>query len=320
VVALPIGADATPGGTPAPTVASVTAKLDALARQTERLAEQYNKAQIDVATAQRAASAAQGDSARAAARFQAARTQLSATIIATYEGGAFSTTGALLSSADGNSYLDQLSTLDLVSRQQSAVIASISSRQAAADATYKRARALLREAETKQRAVRAQRAKVADETTKFTALLRSLTPAQQTAYATRGSASPAQISSLRSVHAGSAAAQRAVDFALAQVGKPYSFGAAGPGAYDCSGLTMAAWAAGGVSLPHLAASQYDYGTHVSMSQLQPGDLVFLYHPIGHVSIYVGNGVVVSAPQAGENVKIVPVSHFAADFAGATRLK
>ena len=122
-----------------------------------------------------------------------------------------------------------------------------------------------------------------------------------------------------SVHAGSAAAQRAVDFALAQVGKPYAFGADGPGSYDCSGLTMAAWRAGGVSLPHLAAAQYHYGTHVPINRLQPGDLVFMYHPIGHVSMYIGSGRLVSAPQTGENVKIVRLSYYKPIIVGATRL-
>ena len=93
----------------------------------------------------------------------------------------------------------------------------------------------------------------------------------------------------------------ASQFALAQVGKPYVFGAAGPGAYDCSGLTMAAWRAAGVSLPHSAADQYNYGHHVSRDQLEPGDLIFFYQPIGHVTIYIGNGMMVSAPTEGEPV-------------------
>jgi cell wall-associated NlpC family hydrolase len=82
---------------------------------------------------------------------------------------------------------------------------------------------------------------------------------------------------------------------------------------------MAAWRAGGVSLPHLAADQYNFGTHVSVSSLQPGDLVFMYSPIGHVSMYIGKGMLVSAPQPGENVKIVPLSYFTSDVVGATRL-
>ena len=76
-----------------------------------------------------------------------------------------------------------------------------------------------------------------------------------------------QSRSAASVHTSNAAAQRAVDFALAQVGKPYVWAAAGPDSYDCSGLTMAAWARGGVALPHFAAAQYRYGTHVPYSDL-----------------------------------------------------
>jgi cell wall-associated NlpC family hydrolase len=109
-----------------------------------------------------------------------------------------------------------------------------------------------------------------------------------------------------------------VRFALAQVGKPYVWGAAGPNSYDCSGLTMASWAAAGVSLPHSSALQYGYGEHVSLSDLQPGDLIFMYNPIGHVTIYIGHGMMVSAPQTGQDVMVVPVSEFASDIVGATR--
>jgi cell wall-associated NlpC family hydrolase len=82
---------------------------------------------------------------------------------------------------------------------------------------------------------------------------------------------------------------------------------------------MAAWAHGGVSLPHSAAEQYNYGHHVSRDQLQPGDLIFFYQPIGHVTIYIGNGMMVSAPTEGENVSVVPLSAFNDSYTGATRL-
>ncbi len=124
---------------------------------------------------------------------------------------------------------------------------------------------------------------------------------------------------MTAVHAGTAAAQAAVDFALAQVGKPYVWGSAGPGSYDCSGLTMASWRAGGVSLPHNAAAQYGYGTHVDEADLQPGDLIFFYHPIGHVTIYIGNGLMVSAPTEGEPVKIATLAGSQSSYVGATRL-
>jgi cell wall-associated NlpC family hydrolase len=82
---------------------------------------------------------------------------------------------------------------------------------------------------------------------------------------------------------------------------------------------MEAWAHAGVSLPHSAAEQYNYGTHVPISALMPGDLVFFYQPIGHVTIYIGNGLMVSAPTEGENVSVVPLSAFSGDITGATRL-
>ena len=121
------------------------------------------------------------------------------------------------------------------------------------------------------------------------------------------------------LRASSTGARKAVRFALAQVGKPYVFGAAGPGAFDCSGLTMSSWQQAGVSLPHSALNQYNYGRHVSWDRLQPGDLMFFYEPIAHVTIYIGNGLMVSAPEPGENVQVVPIQTFVNDFSGATRL-
>lgn len=93
----------------------------------------------------------------------------------------------------------------------------------------------------------------------------------------------------------------AVEFALSQVGGTYSYGATGPDAFDCSGLTMAAWATQGVSLPHNSGAQMSSGTQVSEGELQPGDLVFYYSPVSHVGIYVGGGQVVSALNPGEGI-------------------
>ncbi len=119
--------------------------------------------------------------------------------------------------------------------------------------------------------------------------------------------------------ASTTATQRAVDYAIQQVGKGYVFAGTGPDAFDCSGLTMMAWAQGGVSLPHQASEQYNYGTHVSASELQPGDLVFLYSPISHVEIMVGPDLAVSAADEALGVRYVHPSQDMQDFAGATRL-
>ncbi|MGY1697512.1 C40 family peptidase [Geodermatophilus sp. SYSU D00814] len=105
---------------------------------------------------------------------------------------------------------------------------------------------------------------------------------------------------------GSGAAQTAVQTALAQVGDPYVWGAGGPDAFDCSGLTQYAYAAAGISLPHSSKMQSQMGTAVSRSELQPGDLIFYYSPVSHVSMYIGNGQMVHASTSGVPVKVVSV--------------
>src|SRR5205085_4376496 len=104
----------------------------------------------------------------------------------------------------------------------------------------------------------------------------------------------------------------------AQVGKPYVWGAAGPGSFDCSGLTQYAYKAAGVSLPHSSSMQSGMGTPVARSALQPGDLVFFYSPVSHVGMYIGNGQMVHASTAGDVVKISSIDAMGY-YAGATRI-
>jgi cell wall-associated NlpC family hydrolase len=114
----------------------------------------------------------------------------------------------------------------------------------------------------------------------------------------------------------SAGAAKALAVARAQIGKPYQWAAAGPDSFDCSGLTMYAWGAAGVSMVHSAAAQYDEFPHVSQAELQPGDLVFFGSPIHHVGIYEGGGIMIDAPQTGELVRRDSIAR--ADYAGASR--
>ncbi len=121
---------------------------------------------------------------------------------------------------------------------------------------------------------------------------------------------------IRPAPAPNKAAGIAVDSALSQVGKPYQWGAAGPNSYDCSGLTMWAWAQAGVSLPHNSGSQYAATPRVDSSDWAPGDLLFFGSPIHHVGMYIGNGQMVEAPYTGAQVRVV--SAHRSDYAGAGR--
>ncbi|MCW2830987.1 MAG: hypothetical protein JWP31_1679 [Aeromicrobium sp.] len=103
-------------------------------------------------------------------------------------------------------------------------------------------------------------------------------------------------------------AKTAVNFALAQLGEPYVYGGAGPNSWDCSGLTMKAWAAAGVSIPRVVGPQMAASRSVPLSQLQPGDLV-AYGDMSHIGMYLGNGKVVHAPRPGRSVEITSMSGF-----------
>ena len=107
-----------------------------------------------------------------------------------------------------------------------------------------------------------------------------------------------------------------IRYAYAQLGKPYQWGATGPGSFDCSGLTLMAWAQAGVSLPHSSRAQIGIGRQVTRSELQPGDLIFRYSPISHVSLYVGNGQQISATHTGSTVKLQ--SAFQGEVVGFSR--
>lgn len=107
----------------------------------------------------------------------------------------------------------------------------------------------------------------------------------------------------------------AVAAAMTRLGDPYVWGAAGPNTFDCSGLTMWAWAHAGVSLPHYSGAQYSTTLHIPLSDLQPGDLVFFSDPGEHEAMYIGNGQVIEAPHSGAVVRIQPLY---AQFALASR--
>jgi cell wall-associated NlpC family hydrolase len=114
----------------------------------------------------------------------------------------------------------------------------------------------------------------------------------------------------------SGAAAKAVSTARAQIGKPYEWSASGPNSFDCSGLTMYSWHAAGVDLPHSSQAQYDSLPKVSRANIRPGDLLFFGSPIHHVGIYEGGGVMINAPETGENVRRDAIAR--SGYAGAAR--
>lgn len=118
------------------------------------------------------------------------------------------------------------------------------------------------------------------------------------------------------VSSSAAKGRKALAFAKQQLGDPYRYGATGPNAWDCSGLTAGAWKAAGVKLPHSSTAQFKKGKKISKSQLRPGDLVFFYSGPSHVAIYAGDGKVIHASHPGAPVAYIKMKYM--PFAGARR--
>ncbi|MFE5666495.1 NlpC/P60 family protein [Streptomyces niveus] len=111
----------------------------------------------------------------------------------------------------------------------------------------------------------------------------------------------------RSLRAPSANGGKALNYAVEQIGKPYLWGAEGPEAYDCSGLTSRAWARAGVNVPRTSQQQWAELPKVKLSELRPGDLVVYFPKATHVAMYLGEGKVVHAPRPGSRVKVSPLA-------------
>ena len=110
---------------------------------------------------------------------------------------------------------------------------------------------------------------------------------------------------------------QALQAALTREGDPYVWGAAGPSEFDCSGLVVWAYAQEGISLPHYTGWLWNSGVHVARSDLEPGDLVFFFPNISHVGMYIGNGLMIDAPNFREVVRVQPIYWSA--FVGAVRI-
>lgn len=283
---------AAPPALAAPSASDLQQQIDAKARDLDQVIERYNelnvkldrtKSQVADVAKQVATLRAQTDAASDAVGTLAARA---------YEGGTISQFSALLTAGSPDDLIERLNTLSMLARGQQRDIDRLTS----ATKTLTDRQASLNALLTTQKA---QQTKLADQKSSIEKQLTDL-KAQQAALPARASAD-GSVSVPPPYVAGRA--KKVVDYAYAQLGKPYVFGAAGPDTFDCSGLTMMAWAQVGVHLAHAAHVQMDeQTTRISRSQLQPGDLVFFYGG-EHVGIYIGSNSVIHAPQPGEVVKI-----------------
>ncbi|WP_412544538.1 NlpC/P60 family protein [Longispora sp. K20-0274] len=271
-------------------------QLDAKWSSLETTIEQYNKTAATLKSTKAEAEAASVKVKPLQDKVDAAYAQIGQMSAAAYKGGKASATNALLGGTSADAVLQQLTLLDAISSSEQKQIDELNKLKAPLDAEKKKIQALLDAQQKMETELAAKKVSITGEMT-------TLQTQRAAAYKDRASRAGQRIDYVPPFIPGPPG--KAVSFALAQIGKPYVWAAAGPDSYDCSGLTMAAWAQGGVSFGHYTGWQRDASTPITRSQLQPGDLIF-YGGDRHVAMYIGNNLVVHAPQPGQNVKIESV--------------
>jgi cell wall-associated NlpC family hydrolase len=283
-----------------PSPSSVEAQIDKQWNELEPVIEQYNDVHGKLLKNRTQQKKLAAQLTPLEVKVDVALRQVRGLAIDAYKQGAPNALNAMLISGSPTGLTDKLTYLDQLARNQQAQIADV---VALRDKLAKTKSDL--DVVTKSIAARdvdlAKRKKTIE--VKITSLQKARIAAYGSADANDGplrlGACPVTYTNDR----GGRAAQKACDL----VGLPYVFGSTGPGSYDCSGLTQAAWGSVGVSLTHYTKAQWTEGRAVSKNELRPGDLVF-YFPgsLHHVAIYIGGGLVVHAPHTGDHVRMATI--------------
>jgi peptidoglycan DL-endopeptidase CwlO len=317
-----IGVSASASAVPAPTVSQVQAKVTKLAAETAKLGEQYDQVKQELQSTDQRLGLIDKEVAAYSARFGSLRQEVADIAVTSYEDGNLNSSIALLTSGNPQQILDQSSILMELSAADNAQISEFlaAARQlTSTQALERRTRAGILELD---RSLSKRLAQLKNLSNQEETLLAELSPAEQAGLGP-GAGSTGGI---KYTGPTSTQAEKAVKFAYDQLGCPYVYGGTGPcdDGFDCSGLTMEAWASAGVSIPRTSYEQESELPQVYLDPgnvekyLEPGDILgFIGN--GHVGIYVGNGDLIDAPQTGQDVELVPLTGWYLDnLDGAVR--
>jgi peptidoglycan DL-endopeptidase CwlO len=334
LILTPIPASAEPQPTTATEAASLIA---ARAHDLEVLTERFNAAGEELKAIQEKAAGAAADLTAAVAALAQAREHVREVAYGAYTGGRLGPFEAMLTSDSPDELLDRVGTLQTIAAHNNDALGNADRANHDADRAKAAAEQAAADAQAQVELLAAQKKDLDNQIAAYQAEYERLNAEEQRASraaaerqaaadqaaADQAAAEPGASSGQSSDPApaappappapaaapatgGSSAAQTAVDTAMAQLGDPYVWAAAGPDAFDCSGLVQYAYAAAGIQLPHSSSMQSTMGSPVARSALLPGDLVFFYSPVSHVGIYIGNGQMVHASTSGEPVKTASV--------------
>ncbi len=316
---LPAAAVPEPGGAAAATgdrsVPELLTDLQTLYREAEKATERYNA--TEEALAEQRAETERLEKALARTRLSLHDSRGAAGRLARQQYQSLSGLSPyvrLLLARDPQRALEQGHVIGQLARERAQTVGRLTGDARQADELARRAREALDEriALTERRGK--ERDQVVERLRDVEELLASLTADQlaELAELERGRVDEAQRAlvasgALSGANAPSAAGERAVRYAVEQLGKPYEWGAEGPETYDCSGLTSQAWRAAGAEVPRTSQEQWARLERIDLVDLRPGDLVVYFHDATHVALYLGDGMVVQAPRPGARIKVSPVA-------------
>ncbi len=305
---VPGGISAAQTTAPKPTLTTLVAQAKQLEFQINALSEQFDGLRIQLTRAQADARIARNAAARGAAALTVGQQAAARLAAENYMNSGLDPTFQALTTGNPQQFLSQASTITELAQSSSERVNTLSSEvtqalraKQTADQQVAEVNALEAQMNVKKKAINAKIDQV-----NSAAMKQAMAVFEQT-----GQYPNVTIPTANTVGA------QALQAAIAKEGDPYVWGAAGPGQFDCSGLVVWAYAQEGIALPHYTGSLWNSGVHVARNDLEPGDLVFFFSDISHVGIYIGNGLMIDAPNFGETVKVEPVYWGA--YVGAVRI-
>jgi cell wall-associated NlpC family hydrolase len=306
------------GALPQPSIDQVQAKINSLTSQFNQADQQYDNAEQQLTAAKARLATVNKQLASEEATYKSAQQKVVQIADSNYEDSAQTSLAGLLTSASPGQVLAEAS-----------IVLQLTDTRTLETQTFLTAATELSNVQQEQQRTEQGVANLAAETSHTKTHILSLLNAQKAILDSLTAQQQQQVDTATSVGSGTTTAKytgptttqadKAVAFVFAQLGCPYVYGSTGPCAdgFDCSGLVMSAWASAGVTIPRDTYEQWAALPHISASDIEPGDLLY-YNGIGHVAMYVGGGMIIDAPQPGQDVEEVPMdeSWYADNFDGA----
>ncbi|MEU2725793.1 C40 family peptidase [Streptomyces smyrnaeus] len=289
-----------------PSAAALNSRVDRLYEQAEVATEKYNGVAERAGKLREQVSNAQDGVARGQAKVNRLRDSLGSLAGAQYRSGGIDPTVALMLTTDPDNFLDKAATLDRISSRQLLKLRRLQSAQRDLEQRRSEASDKLEQLDGLQKTLQRQKKDVQQKLAAARRLLDQLSPEERASRNSHRSGKEAAGAGPGGAEPSSERAAAAVAAVKSALGRPYAWGAAGPGSFDCSGLTQWAYKQAGISIPRTSQAQRSAGRQVPLGQARPGDLVIYRDDASHVGMYVGGGQVVHAPHPGAPVRYDPV--------------